>query len=333
MSTRSTSETTLARSFTVSGYGLHTGRRAQVTVAPAPPGHGIRFRAAERPEASVGLSWENRVSSRMNTALALPDGSRLRTVEHLVASLSAFEVDNALVTVQGREIPIFDGSARRWCACLSEAGLERQSAPRRLIRVTQPVQVALGARFMRVEPAPETELDITCEQFADAAVLRWRGRPTRDVFVRELAGSRSSGPAMRAVRIGLGERFRRGASMVAETGRARAGRIGDAPNRRREDLPADPVPGIAERLPFPADEPVLRGALPGRVAIWIGPWVLGGKRFPDELVRHVALDLIGDLRLAGAPLLGRIVAHQPTHRLTYAFVATLMQSPGAWAMD
>ncbi|MBK3422425.1 UDP-3-O-acyl-N-acetylglucosamine deacetylase, partial [Methylobacterium ajmalii] len=77
-------------------------------------------------------------------------------------------------------------------------------------------------------------------------------------------------------------------------------------------------------------EPLLRGARPGRVAILLGGRVLGGARFPDEPVRHKTLDLVGDLSLAGRPILGRIVANCPTHALTFAFLTELMRHPECW---
>ena len=328
-------EATLAAPFTVTGRGLHTNGRARVTVAPAPAGHGIRFRAADLPEGSgVALAWTNRVPSRLNTALRLPDGSRLRTVEHLAASLSAFGIDNALVTVEGRELPIFDGSARVWCASLAEAGRVIQSAPRRYVRVLRPVQIVAEQRVIRVEPSSSFALDVTAEHRYSDRVLSWRGLVDRATFLAELADSRSSGQISLLGNPGpIGRRIL--APLLRPVGPAWLRREGDGlppveRNRPRTDLPSDIAPEIARHLPHPPGEPVLRGAWPGRVTIWLGPWAVGGSRFPDERVRHNALDLLGDLMLAGAPLLARVVAHRPTHRLAYALVATLMQRTDAW---
>jgi UDP-3-O-[3-hydroxymyristoyl] N-acetylglucosamine deacetylase len=77
-------------------------------------------------------------------------------------------------------------------------------------------------------------------------------------------------------------------------------------------------------------DPVLRGLRPGRVAVVVGASILGGARYPDEPVRHVALDLIGDLTLAGAPIMGHVTAHGPTHETTYVFARALMSTPDAW---
>ena len=316
-------EASLAAAFTVSGRGLHTNTRARVTVAPAPEGHGIRF--AVNGTEPVALSFENRVPSRLNTALRLPDGGTLRTVEHLAASLSALGIDNALVHVEGREIPILDGSARLWCARIAEAGLVQQARARRYIRILKPFQVAFGERFVRAEPAAEMERDVSGEHFFSHDVQAWSGIPSGSVFRDELADSRSSGRVSRAWQRVSERLFPETPS--AQTG-AKAGiRQANAP---WADLSTTPDPDILAQMPFPPDEPLLRGAWPGRVVIWIGPWALGGRRFPDERVRHNTLDFLGDLALAGRPILGRLVANRPTHRLTFAFVAMLMRSPEAW---
>nr|WP_281381161.1 UDP-3-O-acyl-N-acetylglucosamine deacetylase [Methylobacterium brachythecii] len=319
----------MAAPFSVSGRGLHTNRFARVTVAPAPPGHGIRFDVAGA--GAVGLSHENRAPSRLNTALRLPDGTTLRTIEHLAASLSAFGVDNALVRIEGREMPIFDGSARDWCAAITQAGIAIQTSSRRMLRITQPIQVAMGQRFVRAEPAAALELDVTCESYYAGGVQAWRGSPTDKVFVTELAASRSSGQVSRLWTFGpVTNRLM--APLLRPIGRQTAvERTGEpAANAAWPDLPTALTDEIRAGMAHPRGEPVLRGVRPGRAAIQIGPWVLGGARFPDERVRHNALDLLGDLTLAGRPLVGRIVAHRPTHKLTYAFVATLMQSPDAY---
>lgn len=319
-------EASLAAAFTVSGRGLHTNGRARVTVAPAPEGHGIRF--AVNGGEPVALSWENRVPSRLNTALRLPGGGSLRTIEHLAASLTAFGIDNALVRVEGSEIPILDGSARLWCARLAAAGTVLQTRRRRYIRIVKPFQIAMGERFVRAEPADDMERDVSGEHFFSHDVQAWRGNPTRSVFLDELADSRSSGRISRAWQ-GLFERVLPEGRATAASGHPGARRQANAPT---ESLSTPLSADIAAQMPFPKDEPLLRGAWPGRVVIWIGPFALGGRRFPDERVRHNTLDFLGDLALAGRPILGRVVVNRPAHRLTFAFVAMLMRSPEAWEL-
>jgi UDP-3-O-[3-hydroxymyristoyl] N-acetylglucosamine deacetylase len=76
--------------------------------------------------------------------------------------------------------------------------------------------------------------------------------------------------------------------------------------------------------------PILRGARRSSTAVIVGDRVLGGMRVPDELVRHRVLDLVGDLALAGAPLLGAITAYRPSHEMNFRLVDALLSTPGAW---
>lgn len=327
-------QATLVRAVSLSGAGLHTGRVAEVTLAPAPADAGIRFRVvgAGR-EAEVAATWEARVGSRMNTALGLGDDCRLRTIEHLMAALSSVGVDNALVTVRGEEIPILDGSASGWCGLIAEAGLGRGGAPRRAIRITAPLQVNGLRGFLRAEPFDGFAVDVTTDRLPGFGVLRWAGTMTPDIFRTEIAPSRSFGNPAVVWRALLRTRL---AARVVPRGwrdalwerswRAQVAGSGATPNAPMPEWERPISDAVRARMVPGTREPLLRGARPGRVAIVLGGHVIGGARFPDEPVRHKVLDLLGDLALAGRPFLGRFVAHVPTHDLTYAFVAELLGS-------
>lgn len=320
---RVTRQATLARAVRVAGPGLHTGRRAVVTLAPAPAGHGRRFaragNGAPTPTDAVPMSWAHWAPSRMSTSLDGGGGQRLRTIEHLMAALSAHAVDNVLVTVDGGELPIFDGSAARWCRAMREAGTVAQDAPRRALRIRAPVQVARDGGFLRVEPAAAFAVDVTHDLLPAFPVMRWRGPLDAATFDAELARSRSFGNLHR--RLGLTPR----------SDPRPAGDPAVAPNA------PDPAVGTDEAVwnsiaahPVAVGEPLLRGWRPWRAALVAGRRVLPWPRWPDEPVRHVALDMIGDLALAGAPIIGRVVAHNPSHVKTYALVAALMARPACW---
>lgn len=319
-------QTTIARSFTVSGIGLHTGRKSAVVVHPAAIDFGRRVvSAGDRAADPVPIIWSRWVSSKMSTSVALGEGRSVRTIEHLMASLAAFDIDNVLLEVRGAEIPILDGSARHWCRCLDDVGLVTLPAPRRTISIRKPVQVSNDGGFLRAEPAADFEVDVTHDVLPAFPVMRWAGVPDALRFKEDIARARSFGNLHRLL-----------------------GRPPVAPSRPLGDMalmPNTPDPVLAASEPHEswADlaaqtlardprAPLLRGARPWRAALIIGGTVLGGARYPDEPVRHVTLDMIGDLTLAGAPLIGRIVAHNPSHEKTYVFVKTLMSDPEAWEM-
>ncbi|WP_051091235.1 UDP-3-O-acyl-N-acetylglucosamine deacetylase [Methylopila sp. M107] len=279
-------EATLGAAFDCSGHGLHTAKPAKARVSPAPIGHGVVFRRAVGGVAhDVPALWPNRRSRPLCTALQVGDGPLVRTVEHLLAALSAAAIDNALIEIDAEELPILDGSAEPWCALIEAAGRAEQDRPRRYIRVKKRVRYRAGDHKQTAEAAPEFRIysAVTLSHFGQ---LRWEGRIDTESFRRELAPSRSFG-------------------------------------RVKWALPGKIV-GLFRK------EPVLRGAHAGNTAALWGKGAIGGLRFPDEPVRHRALDLVGDLSLAGMPIVGKMIAIRPGHEHNYGLLEMLMTTPEAW---
>lgn len=192
-------QATLGAAFERSGRGLHTGGRATVRVSPAAPGHGIVFRRRLRDgrQADVPALWRYRESQPLCTAIRR-EGVMVRTIEHLMASLSALEIDNALAEIDAEELPIFDGSAVPWCEAIRAAGRIEQDAPCRLIRVRRPVAVEDGRRRLRIEPGPG--LHVTGHvALAHFGPIDWSGAITPESFREDIAPARSFGRYLRAM--------------------------------------------------------------------------------------------------------------------------------------
>lgn len=279
-------QATIREAFVCAGAGLHTGRRVSVRVSPAAAGHGVVFRRSVDGRAhDVPALWPNRRSRPLCTALQVGDGPLVRTVEHLLAALSALRLDNALVEIDAEELPIFDGSALPWTDRLIAAGRRELDAPRRYLRVLRPVACRDGVHKGRIEPGGSFSLSaaITLSHFGR---LRWEGQVDAARFVAELAPSRSFGRLKWALATKLFGRFRQ--------------------------------------------EPVLRGATFANTAALWGADAVGGLRAEDEPVRHRALDLVGDLALAGYPLLARVSAVRPGHDHNFRLLHALMTDHEAW---
>jgi UDP-3-O-[3-hydroxymyristoyl] N-acetylglucosamine deacetylase len=187
-------EATLATAFELSGRGLHTARHAVVRVSPAQAGSGILFQRRLRNGRviSVPALWHRRISQPLCTALQDSDGLLIRTVEHLLASLSALRIDNALVELDAEELPIFNGSASPWCEAIARAGRVELPVPRTVIRVLRDVEVRDGRRSLRIEPADRLSIAgrLALAHFGE---MSWEGPITPERFTHELAPSRSFG--------------------------------------------------------------------------------------------------------------------------------------------
>ena len=137
------------------GVGLHSGAKARLTLAPAPEESGIVFRRTDLPGApSIPARFDYVVESPLCTVLEAPGAPALRvgTVEHVMAALAGAGVDNAIVSLDGPEAPILDGSAASFLFLIECAGIELQDSPGSAIEVLRPVRVQHGAAFAELRP-------------------------------------------------------------------------------------------------------------------------------------------------------------------------------------
>ena len=132
---------TLKASIHCRGIGLHSGAHVNMMLHPALPGTGIVFRRADRGGAEIPASWRNIVDSTLCTTLGNRDGLTVATVEHLMSALAGLEIDNAVVEIDGPEVPVMDGSAAPFVFLIECAGIVEQPAPRRAIKVLKRVSV------------------------------------------------------------------------------------------------------------------------------------------------------------------------------------------------
>ena len=133
----------------ISGIGLHSGASVRMTLAPAPVDSGIVF---VRDGVEIPALAEFVVVTNMNTSLGR-GRVRIGTVEHVLSALAGCGIDNALVEVEGPEIPIADGSAEPFVALVRDAGVHEQRAARRYLMVRKTVAVTEGDKLARLAPA------------------------------------------------------------------------------------------------------------------------------------------------------------------------------------
>ena len=279
-------QTTLRSQATVTGIGVHSGTPVSLTLGPAPIDTGIVFvrTGLDGCDREVKAAFNSVTATELATVLGDRNGPLVSTAEHVLAALCGMGIDNALIDIDGPEVPIMDGSAAPFVAAIDQAGILTQSAARRYIQVLKPVQVAIGRSVGELRPNSsgfqvEVEVD-----FANAVIGRqaYHFELSPERFRREIARARTFGFMSDVARLwsagyALGSSFEN--SLVFDE----------------------------ERLLNPE-----------------------GLRYADECVRHKVLDAIGDLALAGLPMLGTYRSVRGGHKLNHAVLTALMADRTAW---
>ena len=276
---------TLKTAIACTGVGLHSGTRVRMALKPAAAGAGIVFRRTDVPSAAsdVAALWSNVVDTRLCTAIGNDAGTRIGTIEHLMAALAGAEVDNCTVELDAGEVPVMDGSAAPFVFLVECAGVVEQDAPRRAIEVLIPVAVEDEDRRIALAPAVGFAIDFAID-FDSAAISRQRRSVALEPgsFRQDVARARTFG-------------FAHEVAQLRAAGLARGGSLDNS-------VVVDGDRVINEE----------------------------GLRYDDEFVRHKILDCVGDLYLAGAPILGRVSAERSGHRLNNLLLRTLFDRRDAW---
>ena len=252
---------------------------------PAPPGTGIVFRRTDQPAGAhrtIGAVYHNVVDATLCTAIGNGRVS-VRTIEHLMAAFAGCGIDNAVVELDGEEVPAMDGSAAPFVFLIECAGIVEQCAARRMIEVLKPVRLGDESRYISITPA-ET-FSIRCDIDFDHPALGYQSvvfDPLHSSFRTEIARARTF--------------------------------------CRESDVESILAAGLGRG-----------GSLENTVVIGDdGPLNEGGLRYADECARHKALDCVGDLYLAGAPIIGHVRCLRSGHGMNHALLSALLNDPDAW---
>ena len=183
---------TLKKAVEVVGIGLHKGEPIKLRLEPLDVDAGIMF-YREDLAMSIPLSPDSVIDTRMATVIGNEKGY-ISTIEHFLSAVYAYGIDNMRVIVDGNEMPIMDGSSISFCLLLEEAGIEEQDAPKKIIRVKQPVEVQEGDKFVRLLPHDTAQFDFRIK--FDHPVIgdqQERFEFSTENFVEEIARARTFG--------------------------------------------------------------------------------------------------------------------------------------------
>ncbi|CAK0770023.1 UDP-3-O-acyl-N-acetylglucosamine deacetylase [Azospirillaceae bacterium] len=276
---------TLKSSIHCTGVGLHSGSRVALTIAPAEINTGVRFIRTDLRGAGAVIPalWNNVIDTRLCTVIGNRSGISIGTIEHLLAALRGCNIDNAVIRIDGAEVPIMDGSAAPFVFLVECAGVIEQNAARRAIRVLKPVRVGSSKRGAMLAPQKGSSFSFEID-FDSAAVSCKEGffSLEPEAFKCDISRARTFG-------------FLHEVDQLRQAGLARGGSLANA-------------------------------------VVISGDKVLneGGLRYHDEFVRHKILDSIGDLYLAGAPIIGHFQGWRSGHALNSQLLHTLFADRENW---
>lgn len=295
---------TLIHPCSFEGKGLHTGKRAKMTLLPAPAGHGIVFHRIDLgPEAKVKADARMVASTARSTTLGR-DGFTVSTVEHLMSALSAMAIDNLLIEIDNLEVPILDGSALPYVEAFLEAGIEEQQAERDYFTITEPFHLkdeSTGSEIA-ILPADSFSTELTIDFDSKVLGVMKATFDSSTDYAKEVAPCRTF-CFLHELEFLVANNLIKGGDM-------------------------DNAIVIAERIPSPEtiekmkeffgikELQVTAGGYLDNVAL----------HFDNECARHKLLDLIGDFALVGAPIRGKVIAYKSGHKINTTAARMLLEA-------
>lgn len=295
---------TLKTEISISGVGLHTGEKVNLTICPAPENFGYKFQRTDLPEQTIiKADADLVVATDRGTTLEFK-GARVHTTEHILAALYGCQVDNALIKVDGAEIPIMDGSAEIFVKAILETGFEEQNADREYFELTENIpweDTEKGIEFLAI---PDENYRVTVMVDYNSPVLG-----TQHASIYQISDfNEQIAPCRTFV-------FLRELEFLATNNLIKGG-----------DL--DNAIVLVDRTDISKDELNRLAKLLGKENLEISIDSIGvlnstKLKFENEPARHKLLDIVGDLALVGKPIKAHILAARPGHSGNVRFAKVL----------
>lgn len=294
---------TIKSSFSVVGIGLHTGAKATLTVHPAPENHGFKFKRTDvEGQPIINADAALVVDTARSTTLG-QNGVKVHTTEHILAALFGLEIDNALIELDGPEIPIMDGSAYPFVAAIQQVGIVEQNADKDYFVVTKNLTYEDLERQTEMLLVPQDEFRLTVMVDYNSLILGTQHAHMYHAgeFVDEISKCRTFV-------------FLRELEVLAKNGLIKGGDLDNAIVLVDKPLPQEKLDEIADLLGKPHIKVDKAGVLNNLTL-----------HFQNEPARHKLLDIIGDLALVGKPIKGHVLAARPGHKGNVDFAKIIKQ--------
>ena len=294
---------TIVQPIRFSGVGLHTGLTANVTIKPAPENFGIQFcRIDINPSLYIPARSENVSNTNRSTTIKKHD-SEVITVEHLLSALYALEIDNALVEIDNKEVPILDGSAKFYVDSISDDNIIELNRYNKIFTITDVIEWKddlTGAEYIFL---PHEEFSVTCLIDFPSKIIKHQYAVLNDVkdYVTEIANAKTFC-------------FLHEIEFLYNNGLIKGGNLNNALVFSEAALSKDKINWLAKTFHQAANSIPEMGIL--------NPLY---QSYDNEAARHKILDVIGDLALTQTYFKGKLIAYKPGHTSNVKFAQFLTE--------
>jgi len=293
-----TKQHTLKDSFSLKGKGLHTGLEIEIKFNPAPENHGYKIKRIDLPEQPVIDALAENVKSTNRGTVLSKDDVKISTVEHAMAALYAYEIDNCLIEVNAPEFPILDGSAIVYANEIERVGWEEQNADRDFYLVKNKIEVKDEETGSHIIVYPDDSFGINVHiAFDDSPFLdnQYAILDRLKDFKKEIAASRTFV-------------FVREIAPLLQNGLIKGGDLDNAIVIYERQISQEAFDLLADSMGVVHKNAAELGYIMNKPLV-----------YSNEPARHKLLDILGDIALIGKPICGRILATCPGHKINNRF--------------
>jgi UDP-3-O-[3-hydroxymyristoyl] N-acetylglucosamine deacetylase/3-hydroxyacyl-[acyl-carrier-protein] dehydratase len=301
----SSKQRTLKERVSLTGIGLHTGEKVTLTIEPAPANTGYRFQRIDlEGQPLIAADPDNVVSTKRGTTLE-QNGASVHTTEHVLAAIYGSKVDNALITLDGPEVPIMDGSAWLFVEAIQKVGFEEQDADRKYLVLNDNLTFENSEKEVEMLAVPtdggEMRLTVMVDYKSPVLGTQHASMYSLNEFVGEISKCRTFV-------------FLKEIAQLAELGLIKGGDMDNAIVLVEREYAEDEIQRILKLIGKEDLQVKVEG---------IGVLNTLKLQYENEPARHKLLDIVGDLALVGRFIRGHILAARPGHAGNVEFAKVL----------
>ncbi|MDR0536520.1 MAG: bifunctional UDP-3-O-[3-hydroxymyristoyl] N-acetylglucosamine deacetylase/3-hydroxyacyl-ACP dehydratase [Tannerellaceae bacterium] len=295
---------TLSNKFSLQGKGLHTGLDINITFNPAPDNHGYKIKRTDLENTPIIEALAENVTNTQRGTVISKNNISVSTIEHALAALYAFGIDNCLIEVDAPEFPILDGSSKQYADAIQMVGLTEGSTNKDYYIVKHKMEVKDEATGSSIIILPDDKFSANTLISFNSPVLSNQYATLNDLneFPAQIAASRTFV-------------FVREIETLISNNLIKGGDLDNAIVIYDQEMPQDELKTLATKMNLPPKDIHSLGYINNTPLV-----------FDNEPARHKLLDLIGDIALIGKPLKGRIIATRPGHKINNQFARMIRKA-------